>query len=87
MNVAIELPEDIARRLETEWPDLPRRALEALAVEGYRAGLLTRGEVQRLLNLSWHETEAFLKERQAYLHYTEDDLQQDRETHDRIMSR
>ncbi|MBI3950875.1 MAG: UPF0175 family protein [Acidobacteria bacterium] len=87
MNVAIELPEDIARKLKTEWHDLPRRTLEALAVEGYRAQLLTRGEVQRLLNLSWHETEAFLKERQAYLHYTEKDLQQDRETHDRVMSR
>ena len=33
-----------------------------------------------MLNLSWHETEAFLKERQAYLHYTEADLEQDRAT-------
>jgi predicted HTH domain antitoxin len=80
MNVAVELPEDIARRLATEWDDLPRRALEAIAVEGYRTRALTQAEVGRILNLSWHETEAFLKERQAYLHYDESDLEQDRAT-------
>lgn len=80
MNVAVELPEDIARRLAAEWDDLPRRALEAIAVEGYRTQALTQAEVGRILNLSWHETEAFLKERQAYLHYDESDLEQDRAT-------
>ena len=77
MNIAIELPDDIARQLKAAWQDVPRRALEAIAVEGYRSGALTRGQVQRLLNLSWWDTEAFLKERQAYLPYDEDDLEQD----------
>jgi hypothetical protein len=36
MNVAIELPEDIARLLQASWKDMPRRALEAIALEGYR---------------------------------------------------
>lgn len=85
MNVAVELPDDIARQLETTWHDVPRRALEAIAVEGYRSGALTRGQVQRLLNLSWWETEAFLKERQAYLHYDEADLEQDRDVLDRVL--
>ena len=80
MNVAVELPEDIARRLATKWDDLPRRALEAIAVEGYRTQALTQAEIGRLLNLSWHETEAFLKERQAYLHYDQSDLKQDHAT-------
>ncbi len=57
---------------------MPRRALEAIAVEGYRTQALTKAEVGRMLNLSWHKTEAFLKERQAYLHYAEADLEQDR---------
>lgn len=35
------------------------------AGEGYRSGVLTRGQGQRLLHLSWWGTEAFLKERQA----------------------
>lgn len=85
MNVAIELPDDIAKQLETAWQDMPRRVLEAVAVEGYRSGALTRGHVQQLLNLSWWETEAFLKERQAYLHYDEGDLEQDRAALDRVL--
>ena len=85
MNVAIELPEDILHQLETEWRDVPRRVLEAIAVEGYRSGALTQGQVGQMLDLSWHETEAFLKERQAYLRYDETDLEQDRATLDRVM--
>jgi predicted HTH domain antitoxin len=85
MNVAVELPDDIARQLATAWPDIPRRVLEAVAVEGYRSGALTPGQVQRLLNLSRWETEALLKERQAYLHYDEADLTQDRATLDRVL--
>ena len=87
MNVAVELPDDIAQQLQTAWHDMPRRVLESVAVEGYRSGALTRGQVQRLLQLSWWETEAFLKERQAYLPYDEEDLKLDRETLDRVMSK
>ena len=85
MNVAVELPDDIAHQLETAWQDMPRRVLEAVAVEGYRSGALTRGHVQRLLNLSWWETEAFLKERQAYLPYDAIDLEHDRAALDRVL--
>ena len=85
MNIAVELPNDIARQLETAWQDIPRRVLEAVAVEGYRSGALTHGQVQRLLNLSWWETEALLKERQAYLQYDEADLEQDRAALDRVL--
>lgn len=60
------------------WRDLSRGTLEAVAVEGYREGALTRRHVNRLLGLSFWETEAFLKERQAYLAYTEEDFEQDR---------
>ncbi|MGH9382111.1 MAG: UPF0175 family protein [Thermoanaerobaculia bacterium] len=84
MHLAIELPEDIARRLAAGWEDLPRRALEALAVDGYRSRLLTRGEVQRMLDLSWHETERFLVEHGAELNYTEEDLEEDRQTLERL---
>ena len=87
MNVAVELPDDIAQQLETAWHDMPRRVLEAVAVEGYRSGALTHGQVQRLLQLSWWETEAFLKERQAYLPYDEEDLEHDRAALDRVLSK
>jgi hypothetical protein len=33
MLITLELPEDIAQGLETNWTDLPRVALESLALE------------------------------------------------------
>ena len=87
MQIALELPEDIAKRLEVAWHDVSRGTLEAVAVEGYREGALTRGQVGQLLGLSFWETEAFLKERQAYLAYTEEDFEQDRRDLDRLMLR
>jgi hypothetical protein len=50
MNVTIAIPDDVAVRLGSE-VELERRALEALALEGYRAGRLTRPELGRMLGL------------------------------------
>jgi predicted HTH domain antitoxin len=80
MEIEIELPEDVGRQLEAQWgaEGLPRKALESLAAEAYRSGVITTAEVQRVLGLSsrW-ETEDFLKRAQAYLDYTESDLEHD----------
>jgi hypothetical protein len=77
-HVSVELPEDVARQLEVGGHDLSRRALEALALEAYRTGEITAAQVQQMLGLTspW-ETEAFLKAREAYLGYTEADLDAD----------
>ena len=83
-RIAVDLPEDIAKRLETAWHDVSRGTLEAVALEGYRNGALSRDQVSRLLGLSLWEAEAFLKERQAYLAYDEEDFAQDRRDLDRI---
>ena len=84
MQIAVELPDDIAAILKAAWRDLQRGVLEAVAVEGYRGGALSRSAVGRLLGLSFWDAEAFLKERQAYLAYSEEDLEQDRRDLDRI---
>lgn len=78
MGVLLEVPDDIARKLEAKLDDLPRYALEALAVEAYRSGVLTAFEVQQMLGLSsrW-DTDEFLKRKAACLDYSEDDLRQD----------
>lgn len=86
-RIAVELPEDIAKRLESAWRDVSRGTLEAVALEGYRDGTLSREQVGRVLGLSFWETEAFLKERQAYLAYDEQDLERDRRDLDRLGSR
>jgi hypothetical protein len=80
MQVAVELPEDVASELSLVWKDLSRGTLEAVALEGYRVGILNRGQVGKILSLSFWETEAFLKERQAYLAYTAADIEDDRRT-------
>ena len=85
MNVAIELTEDIAEQLKAAWQDMPRRALEAVAVEGYRSEAITQRQVGRLLDLSYWETEAFLKQRGAYLPYDEEELRQDRAALDQAL--
>lgn len=85
MHIDVELPEEIAKRLQAEWKDLSRGALEAIAVEGYRDGALTRNQVGQLLGLSFWDTEAFLKRRHAFLQYTEEDLEQDRGDIDRVL--
>ena len=41
MKITLELPEDIAEGLESKWRDLPRVALESLALEAYRSRALT----------------------------------------------
>lgn len=81
MDVAFFLPDDLARRLEEQWGDLSRGALESVAVQGYRDGSLTLGDVRALLGHETRmETEAFLKERGALLDYSEDELERDLET-------
>ena len=80
MNVAIELPQDIASNLAGPHDDLSRVALEALAAQGYRDGKLTHAEVQQMLGFnSRSQTDAFLKQAGAYLDYTEADLERDLE--------
>ena len=85
MNIAIDIPEDIARHLSEKWGSLSKGALEAIAIEGYRSGALSHAQVQRVLgHTSRWETDAFLKKAEVYLDYTEADLEQDVEVSRRL---
>ncbi len=55
MNLMLPIPDDLAERLGANGGDLSRRALEALAVEEYRAGHLTDADLSRMLGLSARE--------------------------------
>ena len=78
MQITIDIPEELADILADQWGNLPQRTLEALAIEGYRRGVMTRGQVKQLLDLaSFYEVEQFFKKRGADLHYDETDLEQD----------
>ena len=78
MKVTIDLPEDVTAALKGQWDDVPRRSLEAVAVEGYRIGALTETQVRRLLHLETRfHVHALLKEHHVPLRYTEADLEDD----------
>ena len=53
MRVTIQLPDDISAALEEQWDDVPRRSLEAIAVEGYRSGALTQA-----LSKAWQRAQS-----------------------------
>jgi len=60
MEVTLKIPDDIAEKLSAAGGDVPRRILEALALEGYRGQTLTLYQVSEMLGLTRIETEDFL---------------------------
>jgi hypothetical protein len=85
MQVTVEIPEDIARQLNTKWENLPRGVLESLALEAHRAGALTTAQLRRLLGFETPmEVDAFLKNAGIYLDYDLKDFQEDLETIRRV---
>ena len=81
MAVTIQLPEDIESCLEEQWGNLPRHALEALAIEGYRTGVLSRSQVCRMLGFETRaEVDEFTKRAGIGFGYTIDDFEHDAET-------
>lgn len=81
-NITVQLPEDIAHGLEARWKDLPRAALEAMAIEAYRTGVLTGYQVRLMLGFQTrYELDGFLKQHNVWENaYSLEDLEKDRET-------
>ena len=85
MEVTVTIPEDIAAQLHTKWQDLPRAALESLALEAYRSGTLTKMHLRRLLGFQTPmELDGLLKQAGIFLDYDLNDLEQDIETMRRV---
>jgi hypothetical protein len=77
MDITVHIPDDLAKRLGR---DLPRRALEALALEEFKLGHLTKPELRRLLGFETRAAlDGFLKAHQVYVDYTVEDLERDGE--------
>ena len=88
MEITLNLPEDIAHGLEAKWKDLPRAALESLALEAYRSGALSTAQVRRLLGFETrYELDGFLKEHKVYLNYSVEDLERESEVSRQFSSR
>jgi len=82
MSVTIYLPEDISAALTELWDDVPRRSLEAIAVEAYRTEALNESQIRRLLGFETRfQVHALLKEHKVPLRYSSADLQADLSVH------
>jgi len=80
MNLIVRIPDDLAARLDAGG-DLSRRALEALGLEEYRAGRLTKPELRRLLGFeALDEMDAFLKAHGVYEPCTVEEINREVET-------
>ena len=85
MQITLELPEDIAADLAAKGEDLSRTALEAFALEAYRAQKLSTAQLKRVLGYQTRvQVHAFLKAHDVYLHYTLADLDHDRQAGDAL---
>jgi predicted HTH domain antitoxin len=87
MEVTVQLPDRVAHQLAGPSGDIPRRILEAVAIEGYRSEQLSRGQVSEMLGLNFWQTEAFLKGHGANLHYSKEDLEQDSQANERVLGK
>ena len=78
MEVHLEIPEELARRIASDASGLTRAALEAIALEGVRSGKLTVSQARRLLGIqSRYEMDGFLKAHGVVLDLTLDDVRRD----------
>ena len=80
MQVTMEVPDDIARRLTETGVDLSRRALELWALEEFKSGHITKPELRRFLGFGTrYELDGFLKSHDVYEDYTMEDFERERD--------
>lgn len=85
MEVTLSLPDELSAALAASGPDLPRAALEAIALEAYRERKITTSQLRRLLGFeSQYELDGLLKQHEVWLDYSWQDLQRDRDAHKRL---
>lgn len=65
-TIEISLPDLLLKALGGEPAELPRRTLEALVAQAYRAGRISHAQAGEMLELDRWQTDAFLKQSQAF---------------------
>ena len=80
MELTVQIPDDLARSMSASGGDLSRRALEALALEEFKSGHISKPELRRLLGFGTrYQLDGFLKAHDVYEDYTMEDLEQELE--------
>lgn len=84
MQVTLNIPDELVGPGD----DPARLALEALALEGYRAGRLSESALRRILGFeSRMQVHDFLNRNGAYLRYDLSDLEKDVETSEKFLAK
>jgi hypothetical protein len=79
MNLTMEIPDDVAQRLQEAGGNVPRRALEALVAWEYRQGHLTKPDLRRVLGFeTGDQIDSFLRAHEVWIDYTLEDLERER---------
>jgi Uncharacterised protein family (UPF0175) len=80
MELTVQIPDDLASRMSASESDLSRRALEALALEEFKSGRITKPELRRLLGFGTrYRLDGFLKSHEVYEDYTLEDFELERD--------
>lgn len=78
MNLTLEIPDELASLICTPGVDVSRRALEALALEEYKAARISKAQLRRLLGFGTrHELDGFLKAHDVWIDATIEDVHRD----------
>jgi hypothetical protein len=77
MQIALEIPDELASALALSGQDPSRAALEAIGLEAYRRRRITGYQLRLLLGIrSRYELDGFLKQHQVF-DYTIEDFEKD----------
>ena len=89
MELTLTIPDEVAPNLKNGGiKTLSRRALELLALDGYKAGELTEYQVKIMLGFDDRfEVDAFLKKHGAYYDDTLEDLESSRNALNELLDR
>ena len=88
LNVTLDLPADVEERLRRETSSLDTDVKEAYVIDLFRRGRLSHYELSRVLGLDRFATDAWLKQHNVFEgSLTMADLEADRVTLDRVMSK
>jgi Uncharacterised protein family (UPF0175) len=84
MEITLHIPDELARLLGSTG-QIERRALEALALEEYKLGHLTKPELRRLLGIGTRaKLDELLKAHDVFEPYTLEDLERERRDLERL---
>jgi hypothetical protein len=84
MEITLRIPDELARLLGSTG-EIERRALEALALEEYKLGHLTKPELRRLLGFGTRaKLDEFLKVHDVFEPFTLEDVERERRDLERL---